>query len=699
MSLFDPQIAAYIPWVSGLSAVVCGLLCLYPQFAKLAAGVCASAVGVGFVIALGIWGNVTHAGAAVNPEPLMRWIEVAGLEANYGVYLDGLTMIMLSVVTGIGMLVVIYAAGYMRGDPGYARFFAAVSIFIFAMTTVVMADNLVLLFLGWEGVGLASYLLIGHEYHRPAAVNAAKKAFIVNRIGDFGVLLGMFCIFDVFGTVRFEGFLPAASALLTGDVSGLVGEGLAAYEQATAVLAGGGEWLLLAAPFGLMVGAFGKSAQLPLFVWLPDAMEGPTPVSALIHAATMVTSGVYVIARTMPLFELSPYALPTVAVIAGATAILGASIALAQYDLKRVFAYSTVSQLGYMFMGVAALSSTAGVFHLVSHAFFKALLFLTAGSVMHALAGQLDIRKISGLRHKMPVTFVLMGIGCAALAGLPVLTAGFWSKDLVLATTFDRAIATEGGTAFIYLMVGIVGVVTAFVTGYYCFRVWFRVFFGEERYAMGDHPTHHDGHEGDHGHDDEHGHHANEPHEMDWGMNGPLVVLAIGSVFAGLLLGPTHAVEHLIDGTSAEANALRVGDDATKYEKWVHNLMYGVSAVVAFASLALAFVLHGPWRKVEGDDPVRLRAPKVFGALNSKLWIDEVYGAVVVYPVRVMGSVFYVVDAVIVDTVVRGLGVVPRLLGEGARPAQSGRLHGYGLGMALGVAAVVAATFYAMNRG
>ncbi|MEM6391819.1 MAG: NADH-quinone oxidoreductase subunit L [Planctomycetota bacterium] len=692
----SPEVAAYIPWVSGLSAVICGLFCLYPQYAKFAAGVCASAVGVGFVIAMGVWFSVPAEGF-VNPEPLMRWIEVGRLEANYGVYLDGLTMIMLSVVTGIGMLVVIYAAGYMRGDPGYARFFAAVSIFIFAMTTVVMADNLVLLFLGWEGVGLASYLLIGHEYHRQAAVNAAKKAFIVNRIGDFGVLLGMFCIFDVFGTVRFEGFLPAASELLTGgNGSGLTGEAAVAFAQATEVLKQGGGWLLMAAPFGLMVGAFGKSAQLPLFVWLPDAMEGPTPVSALIHAATMVTSGVYVIARTMPLFELSPYALPTVAVIAGATAILGACIALAQYDLKRVFAYSTVSQLGYMFMGVAALSSTAGVFHLVSHAFFKALLFLTAGSVMHALAGQLDIRKISGLRHKMPVTFVLMGIGCAALAGLPVLTAGFWSKDLVLATTFDRAIATEGGTAFIYLMVGIVGVVTAFVTGYYCFRVWFRVFFGEERYEMGDHH-----HGGDDGHGDDHGEHghAHEPHEMDWGMNGPLVVLAIGSVFAGLLLGPTHVVEHLIDKTSAEANALRVGDDATKYEKWVHNLMYAVSAVVAFASLALAFVLHGPWRKVEGDDPVRLKAPRVFGALNSKLWIDEVYAALIVYPVRVMGSVFYVVDAVIVDTVVRGIGVVPRLLGEGARPAQSGRLHGYGLGMALGVAAVVAVTFYAMNRG
>ncbi|MEM6550861.1 MAG: NADH-quinone oxidoreductase subunit L [Planctomycetota bacterium] len=696
MSLFDPQIAAYIPWVSGISAVVCGLLCLYPQYAKFAAGVCASAVGVGFVIALGIWGNVVGAGTAVNPEPLMRWIEVAGLEANYGVYLDGLTMIMLGVVTGVAMLVVIYAAGYMRGDPGYARFFAAVSIFIFAMTTVVMADNLVLLFLGWEGVGLASYLLIGHEYHRQAAVNAAKKAFIVNRIGDFGVLLGMFCIFDVFGTVRFEGFLPAASALLTGDGSGLNMEAAAAYAQATAVLADGGQWLLMAAPFGLMVGAFGKSAQLPLFVWLPDAMEGPTPVSALIHAATMVTSGVYVIARTMPLFELSPYALPTVAIVAGATAILGASIALAQYDLKRVFAYSTVSQLGYMFIGVAALSSTAGVFHLVSHAFFKALLFLTAGSVMHALAGQLDIRKISGLRHKMPVTFVLMGIGCAALAGLPVLTAGYWSKDLVLATTFDRAIATSGGTAFVYYAVGVVGLLTAFITAYYCFRVWFRVFFGEERYEMGDH--HHGG--GD-GHDDDHGDHghAHEPHEMDWGMNGPLVVLAVGSVFAGLLLGPTHVVEHLIDGTSAEANALRVGDDATPYVKAVHTAMYFVSALIAVAAVLVAYVLHGPKRKVEGDDPVRLRAPKVFGALNSKLWIDEVYGGVIVYPVRVMGSVFYVVDAVIVDTVVRGLGVVPRLLGQGVRPAQSGRLHGYGLGMALGVAAVVAVTFYAMSRG
>ncbi|MEM9296646.1 MAG: NADH-quinone oxidoreductase subunit L, partial [Planctomycetota bacterium] len=398
------HVAALIPWVPLVAAALCAACCASRRAREFAAPICISGIGSAFVMTLiaiaklgGVEGDHYTAYFAPWIQAGGQWVDgqyVGGLIADFAYHVDSLTAIMMLAITGVGSMVSIYAAGYMKGDPGYARFFAGVSLFIFAMLHLVMADNFVVLFLGWEGVGLASYLLIGHYYFKPSAAAAAMKAFIVNRVGDFGFLLGVFCIYQAFGSIRFEEVLPAAKALVTGDASGLAPGAATAYASALASQAANPVYIL-AAPFGLMLGAFGKSAQLPLFVWLPDAMEGPSPVSALIHAATMVTAGVYLIARTIHLFELSPYALPTVAVVGSLTALIGAVIAASAFDLKKVFAYSTVSQLGYMFLGVSALSTYGAIFHLVTHAFFKAVLFLTAGSVMHALAGQLDMRKMS----------------------------------------------------------------------------------------------------------------------------------------------------------------------------------------------------------------------------------------------------------------------------------------------------------------
>ena len=376
------------------------------------------------------------------------WLNVGTLHIDFSFVLDQLSLVMLLVVTGVGFLIHIYSVGYMAHDKGYARFFSYMNLFLFFMTTLVLAGNALVMFVGWEGVGLASYLLIGFRFQKPTAAAAGKKAFIVNRIGDFGFLIGIFLLLANFGTLTFS---EIATKLTTAGWTGGV-------VTATALC--------------LLLGATGKSAQLPLYVWLPDAMEGPTPVSALIHAATMVTAGVYMIARTHVLFDHSPFALSTVAVIGAATALFAATIALVQTDIKRVLAYSTISQLGYMFLGCGVAAYSAAIFHLMTHAFFKALLFLAAGSVIHGMGGEQDMRKMGGLRTKMPVTFWTMTIATIAIAGIWPF-AGFFSKDAIIFAAYQQG--TLGKALWF------VGLLTALLTAVYMFRLWYLAFFGESR--------------------------------------------------------------------------------------------------------------------------------------------------------------------------------------------------------------------------
>jgi len=432
--------------------------------------------------------------------PYYDWFAIGDVKVGFGFQADGLTLVMLATVTSVGSLIAIYSAGYMHGDEGYPRFFALVSLFLFSMTGLVLADNFILLYAFWEGVGVCSYLLIGFWFTRPAAAAAARKAFLVTRIGDAGLFLGILVIWAMFTGPR-----ENATLLHSFDFEKVF---LAArYQQPE---------LMFAVCLLLFCGAVGKSAQFPLHVWLPDAMEGPSPVSALIHAATMVTAGVYLVARCTPLFGRSPDAQLIVALIGGFTALIAAAMALTQPDLKRVLAYSTISQLGYMFLALGSglqelalvpLAVTAAIFHLFTHAFFKALLFLGAGSVMHAMGGVIDMRRFGGLRKLLPVTHLTFLCGAASLAGVPLLS-GFWSKDEILSATFDAS-RFEWSRRGIYGILLIVGLITAGLTAFYTFRAYFLTFWGEEKIPP------------------EAGHHA---HESPLIMTGPLVILAIGAV-------------------------------------------------------------------------------------------------------------------------------------------------------------------------
>src|SRR6202166_3467640 len=442
-------------------------------------------------------------------EVLATWLRSNGFSVDYSFAIDQLSLVMLLIVSGVGFLIHIYSVGYMWEEGGYYRFFSYLNLFMFFMLTLVLASNYLLMFVGWEGVGLASYLLIGFFFLRDSAAAAGKKAFIVNRIGDFGFLIALFLMIKHFGSLDFTRVFAAVQPL-------------------SPEAAGAGT--LTAIGLLLMVGAAGKSAQIPLYVWLPDAMEGPTPVSALIHAATMVTAGVYMVARSHVIFMHAPTALMVVAIIGTLTALFAATIGIAQTDIKKVLAYSTVSQLGYMFMACGVGAFSAGVFHLMTHAFFKGLLFLAAGSVIHGIGGEQDMRKMGGLRVYMPWTFATMGIATLAIAGIPPF-AGFWSKDEILWKAF--------GASWVYWLIG---VVTAFITSFYMFRLMYMAFGGEYRGGAAQDARGHDAH----GHDDHsHGHGHGEPHESPWVMLGPLVVLALLSVVGGFV-GYGNHFEHFL---------------------------------------------------------------------------------------------------------------------------------------------------------
>jgi len=570
-----------------------------------------------------------------------HWIRITGFSADFAFYLDQLSLVMLLVVTGVGFLIHIYSVGYMWDDPSYYRFFSYLNLFMFFMLTLVLASSYLVMFIGWEGVGLASYLLIGFWFTKDSAASAGKKAFIVNRIGDFGFLIALFLLIKHFGSLNFDQVFQSVMPL--------------GAEKA-------GAGLLTAIGILLMVGACGKSAQIPLYIWLPDAMEGPTPVSALIHAATMVTAGVYMVARSHVIFERAPMALTVVAIIGTLTAFFASTIGIAQTDIKKVLAYSTVSQLGYMFMACGVGAFSAGIFHLMTHAFFKGLLFLAAGSVIHAVGGEQDMRKMGGLKSYVPWTFLTMGIATLAISGIPPL-AGFWSKDEILWEAYQ--------VSWVYWLTGLI---TAFITSFYMFRLLFMTFFGDYRGTKVDAHGH-----GSHGHDEQ-GH--GEPHESPMVMLAPLMILALLSLVGGLVGWGNH-FEHFLEPVFGSA-AVEAGSRGTEF------LLMVISVAVAFAGGGLAYFLY--CARPELPEQIADSLDGFYEAVVHKYYIDELYAAVFVKPL-IDGStriLWQGVDRKIIDAAVNDAGDGARHVSEEVRHMQSGNIRSYAGWIAAGSAVVIA---------
>ena len=579
-------------------------------------------------------------------EYLAHWIRSGSFSVDFAFYLDQLSLVMLLVVTGVGFLIHIYSVGYMWEDPGYYRFFAYLNLFMFFMLTLVLANNYLVMFIGWEGVGLASYLLIGFWFTKDSAASAGKKAFIVNRIGDFGFLIALFLMIEHFNSLTFTQVFERVQPM-------------------TSEAAGAG--LLTTIGVLLMVGACGKSAQIPLYVWLPDAMEGPTPVSALIHAATMVTAGVYMVSRSHVIFERAPVALTVVAIIGTLTAFFAATIGITQTDIKKVLAYSTVSQLGYMFMACGVGAFSAGIFHLMTHAFFKGLLFLAAGSVIHAVGGEQDMRKMGGLRSYIPWTFLTMGIATLAISGIPPF-AGFWSKDEILWKAYQAS--------WIYWAIG---AITALMTSFYMFRLLFMTFFGDYR---GAHVDEHGRAHAAHGHD-EHGH--GEPHESPWVMLGPLIVLAILSTIGGLV-GIGNRFEHFLAPVFGSEFPQRMTEGSGSMEL----ALMGVSVVFAFAGAILAYILYvsKPYlpQKIAGS------LGSFYETVLHKYYVDEIYAAIFVKPL-IDGSTSVLwqgVDRKVIDDSINDAADGARHVSDEVRHMQSGNLRSYAGWIAAGAAVVIA---------
>jgi NADH-quinone oxidoreductase subunit L len=584
---------------------------------------------------------------------LAHWIRSGSFQVDFSFYLDQLSLVMLLVVTGVGFLIHIYSVGYMWDDDGYYRFMCYLNLFMFFMLTLVLAKNYLVMFIGWEGVGLASYLLIGFWFTKDSAASAGKKAFIVNRIGDFGFLIALFLMVKHFGSLDFTRVFTSVQSL-------------------PSEAAGAG--LLTAIGLLLMVGAAGKSAQIPLYVWLPDAMEGPTPVSALIHAATMVTAGVYMVARSSVIFDRAPMAMMVVAIIGTLTALFAATIGIAQTDIKKVLAYSTVSQLGYMFMACGVGAFSAGVFHLMTHAFFKGLLFLAAGSVIHGVGGEQDMRKMGGLRHYMPWTFATMTIATFAIAGFPPL-AGFFSKDEIL----WKAYSSEHGSWVFWL----IGIITAFITSFYMFRLWFMTFFGDYRGGPAAHAMH-----DKHAHED-HGHGG--PHESPWVMVGPLVVLAFLSVVGGWI-GIGGRFEHFLapvfQGASAAELAHATAGEAAG--AGLETVLMLISVGAGVLGLFFAWTLY--FRRPQLPARIAASLGGIYQGVLHKYYIDELYAALFVKPL-IDGSttiLWHGVDQGVIDAAVNNSAEAARHVSDNLRHMQSGNLRSYAGWIAAGGAAVIA---------
>ena len=579
-------------------------------------------------------------------EILAPWIRSGSFLVNFEFFLDQLTLVMLLVVTGVGFLIHIYSVGYMWEEGGFYRFFSYLNLFMFFMLTLVLAGNYLQMFIGWEGVGLASYLLIGFWFTKDSAASAGKKAFIVNRIGDFGFLIALFLLIKHFGSLNFEQLFARVAPM-------------------PAEMAGAG--LLTSIGLLLMLGAAGKSAQIPLYVWLPDAMEGPTPVSALIHAATMVTAGVYMVARSHVIFDRAPSALTVVAIIGTLTALFAATIGIAQTDIKKVLAYSTVSQLGYMFMACGVAAYSAGIFHLMTHAFFKGLLFLGAGSVIHAVGGEQDMRKMGGLKQYIPLTFITMTAATLAISGIPGF-AGFFSKDEILARGY------ESNPAYWFI-----GVTTAFITSFYMFRLWFMTFFGDYRGRE----------EAAHGPTDPHGHgHGGhgDPHESPMVMLVPLMILAVLSVCGGWV-GIGGRFEHFLAPVFGE------GPNSAATEALSHGTelaLMGISIAAAFLGLYVAYLLY--LKRPDLPQKIADALGGLYQTVVHKYYIDEIYAALFVKPlVDVSTSVlWHGVDQGVIDAAVNNAADGARHVSDAARHMQSGNLRSYAGWVVVGGAVVIA---------
>jgi NADH-quinone oxidoreductase subunit L len=602
--------------------------------------------------------------------PLARWMASGDLVVDWSFRIDTLTVVMLVVVTTVSALVHLYSIGYMAEDPSRPRFFAYLSLFTFAMLMLVTADNLVQLFFGWEGVGLASYLLIGFWYQKPSAVAAAMKAFIVNRVGDFGFLLGIFLCFVLFGSVSFDAIFPRAADLAKTQFHFI-----------------GMDWnALTLASLLLFMGAMGKSAQFFLHTWLPDAMEGPTPVSALIHAATMVTAGVFLVARMSPVFEHAPAALAVVMFIGATTAFFAGTVGLVQNDIKRVIAYSTCSQLGFMFVALGAGAYGVGIFHLFTHAFFKALLFLGAGSVIHAMHHEQDMRKMGGLARLIPWTTAAMLIGTLALTGFP-LTAGYFSKDAIVETAYATGI---GGHAYAFLLL----VLTTALTSFYSWRLFFMTFMGAPRWQGASH--HGDAHSaGDHAHDDAHGHGALSPHESPLTMLVPLGVLSFGALFAGLAFSGAfigHGFDEFWRQSIARGPDAKLMHAIHEVPGWVK---YSPTAMMLLG-LAMAWLFYVRSPQLPGQ--LAASQPVLYRFLLNKWYFDELYNLIFVRPALWLGRFLWKRGD---GTVIDGIGpdgVSARVLDATHQVVrlQTGFLYHYAFAMLIGVAALI--TWY-MFRG
>ena len=590
-------------------------------------------------------------GALRTEEPLFdhiwTWLSVGDFHADFALAMDRLSGTYALFITFVGFLIHVFAVGYMHGEDGFYRFFAFLNLFMFSMLTLVLGDNFLLMFVGWEGVGLCSYLLIGYYVDQKQAGDAAKKAFITNRIGDWGFVLGIMLTYFLTGSVSFfahpaagEGAKTALSFFKTVPVDPFT---------AGAIVAGGATSIAVL----LFIGAAGKSAQIPLYVWLPDAMAGPTPVSALIHAATMVTAGVYMIVRCSEIFVHAPAAMFIVAIIGAATALFAATIGLAQNDIKKVLAYSTISQLGYMFLACGVGAFIAAIFHVITHAFFKALLFLGSGSVIHGMHHEQDMRKMGGLRKYMPVTFVTMCTGWLAISGIPIF-AGFFSKDEILWKTWSAA----GLGSFSKVLWGI-GAVTALLTAIYMTRMMVMTFFGKERFH------------GEHAHGEHH-----KPHESPWLMTLPLIVLAVLSTVGGFIGVPyalanrdINVIEHTLEPAVAHVPSLAATDHTDEHSE------INEERLLALVSVTIAFIGLGIGWAVFNRRPL-LEMPRI---LENKYYVDEIYDATLIHPIESVSrqGLWKIVDVGVIDGALHALGDAVKEIGRLGRYLQAGFVRGY----------------------